>query len=284
MWDYTDKVLDHFKNPRNVGNIENADGTGQVGSLICGDALKLTIKVNKQTEIIEDIKFQTFGCASAIASSSVLTEMAKGKTLTEAAKITNQDIAKALGSLPEAKMHCSVMGMEALEAAIKSYRQGGKPIVFEQAQESKVICQCFNITEETILKAVHTNNLKTVDDVTHFTKAGGACGKCKSEIQKILDKVLACEIPQKQEERKQFTALTIVEKIKAIENVLNTEIKPQLNKDGGSIELIDLQGNTVIVRLLGGCASCIASQMTLKNFVGKTLQDKLDKNLEVKQA
>jgi len=284
MWDYTDKVLDHFKNPRNVGNIENADGTGQVGSLICGDALKLTIKVNKQTEIIEDIKFQTFGCASAIASSSVLTEMAKGKTLTEAAKITNQDIAKALGSLPEAKMHCSVMGMEALEAAIKSYRQGGKPVVFEQAQESKVICQCFNITEETILKAVHANNLKTVDDVTHFTKAGGACGKCKAEIQKILNKVLACEIPQKQEESKPFSALTIVEKIKAIENVLNTEIKPQLNKDGGSIELIDLQGNTVIVRLLGGCASCIASQMTLKNFVGKTLQDKLDKNLEVKQA
>ena len=284
MWDYTDKVLDHFKKPRNVGSIENADGTGQVGSLICGDALKLTIKVNKQTEIIEDIKFQTFGCASAIASSSVLTEMAKGKTLTEAAKITNQDIANALGSLPEAKMHCSVMGMEALEAAIKSYRQGGKPVVFEQAQESKVICQCFNVTEETILKAVHTNNLRTVEDVTHFTKAGGACGKCKSEIQKILDKVLACEIPQKEEVKKPFSSLTIVEKIKAIENILNNEIKPQLNKDGGSIELVDLNGNTVTVRLLGGCASCIASQMTLKNFVGKTLQEKLDKNLEVKQA
>ncbi len=284
MWDYTDKVLDHFKNPRNVGNIENADGTGQVGSLICGDALKLTIKVNKQTEVIEDIKFQTFGCASAIASSSVLTEMAKGKTLAEAAKITNQDIAKALGSLPEAKMHCSVMGMEALEAAIKSYRQGGKPVVFEQAQESKVICHCFNVTEETILKAVHANNLKTVDDVTHFTKAGGACGKCKAEIQKILDKVLACEIPQKKEEKKPFSSLTIVEKIKAIENILNTEIKPQLNKDGGSIELVDLNGNVVTVRLLGGCATCLASQMTLKNFVGKTLQEKLDKNLEVKQA
>ncbi|MCR5504214.1 MAG: Fe-S cluster assembly protein NifU [Elusimicrobiaceae bacterium] len=284
MWDYTDKVMDHFKKPRNVGSIENADGTGQVGSLICGDALKLTIKVNKETEIIEDIKFQTFGCASAIASSSVLTEMAKGKTLAEASKITNQDIANALGSLPEAKMHCSVMGMEALEAAIKSYRQGGKPVVFEQTQESKVICHCFNITEETILKAVHANNLKTVEDVTHFTKAGGACGKCKAEIQKILDKVLACEIPQKQEGKKAFSSLTIVEKIKAIENVLNTEIKPQLNQDGGSIELVDLQGNTVIVRLLGGCASCIASQMTLKNFVGKTLQEKLDKNLEVKQA
>ena len=131
---------------------------------------------------------------------------------------------------------------------------------------------------------MHANNLRTVEDVTHFTKAGGACGKCKSEIQKILNKVLACEISSAKEEKKPFSSLTIVEKIKAIENILNTEIKPQLNKDGGSIELVDLQGNLVIVRLLGGCASCIASQMTLKNFVGKTLQDKLDKNLEVKQA
>lgn len=283
MWDYTDKVLDHFKNPRNVGEIPNADGTGQVGSLICGDSLKLTIKVNKKTEVIEDIKFQTFGCASAIASSSVLTEMAKGKTLEEASHITNQDIAHALGSLPDAKMHCSVMGMEALEAAIKSYRQGGKPVVFEQAQHSPVVCKCFNVTEETIIKAIHANNLKTVEDVTHFTKAGGGCGQCKGEIQKILDKVLSCEIPTLKKQ-KEFMSLTVIEKIKKVEKVLNEDIKPKLNIDGGSIELIDIQGNIITVRLLGVCSHCVSSEMTLKHFVEKTLQEKLDKSLEVKAA
>lgn len=178
-----------------MGAIPDADGTGQVGSLVCGDALKLTIKVNKDTDVIEDAKFETFGCASAIASSSILTEMVKGKTIAEASKITNQDIADALGTLPAEKMHCSVMGMEALEAAVKSYRQGGKPVVFEQ-EEEKIVCHCFNVSEETIIKAIRANHLKTVDDVTHFTKAGGGCGRCKGDIQKILDKVNgACEIP-----------------------------------------------------------------------------------------
>jgi NifU-like protein len=283
MWDYTDKVMDHFKNPRNVGEIKNPDGTGQVGSLVCGDALKLTIRVNKETEVIEDIKFKTFGCASAIASSSVLTEIAKWKTLDEAAKITNQDIANQLGSLPEEKMHCSVMGMEALDAAIKSYRQGGKPVVFEEEPGMHIVCKCFNVSEKAIIKAIHTNNLKTVDDVTHFTKAGGACGQCKGEIQNILNKVLACEL-QAGEKEKTFKALTIVEKIKAVEKVLNEDIKPKLNLDGGSIELVDINGSIVTVRMLGMCGGCASAGITLKSFVEKTLKDKLDSSIEVKSA
>jgi NifU-like protein len=283
MWDYTDKVMDHFKNPRNVGEVANADGTGQVGSLVCGDALKLTIKVDKKTEVITDIKFKTFGCASAIASSSVLTEMAKGKTLAEAVKITNQNIAKELGSLPEEKMHCSVMGMEALEAAIKSYRQGGAPVVFEEEPGTHIVCKCFNVSEEAIIKAIHTNNLKTTDDVTHFTKAGGACGQCKGEIQQILNKVLACEIPSKPQE-KTFKDLTIVEKIKAVEKILNEDIKPKLNLDGGSVELVDINGGVVTVRLLGMCGGCASAGITLKNFIEKVLREKLLADIEVRQA
>jgi len=282
MWDYTDKVMDHFKNPRNVGTIPNADGTGQVGSLVCGDALRLTIKVNKQTDVIEDAKFETFGCASAIASSSILTEMVKGKTIEEASKITNQDIANALGSLPAEKMHCSVMGMEALEAAVQSYRQGGKPVVFEQEQE-KIVCKCFNVSEEAIIKAIRTNHLTTVEDVTHFTKAGGACGKCKGEIQKILDKVNGAN-PQPQAATKTYEQMTLVEKIKAIEKVLEEDVRPKLNLDGGSVELVDLNGTTVQVRLTGMCSGCAGAQGTLKNFIEKVLQDRLSKTLTVEQA
>ena len=284
MWDYTDKVMDHFRHPRNVGAIPNADATGQVGSLVCGDALKLTLKINKETEVIEDAKFETFGCASAIASSSVLTEMIKGKTLQEAAKITNQDIANELGFLPAEKMHCSVMGMEALEAAVQSYRQGGKPVVYEQ-QAEKIVCHCFNVSEEAIIKAIRANHLKTVEEVTFYTKAGGGCGRCKGEIQKILDKVNSCAVPQTpQAEDKKFADLTIVEKIKRIEKVLEEDVRPQLNMDGGSVELVDVAGNTVKVRLLGMCSGCMAAPVTLKNFVEKTLKEKLDSSLTVEQA
>ncbi|HAM43015.1 MULTISPECIES: Fe-S cluster assembly protein NifU [Candidatus Avelusimicrobium] len=281
MWDYTEKVMDHFKNPRNVGAIPNADGTGQVGSLVCGDALKLTIKVNKDTDVIEDAKFETFGCASAIASSSILTEMVKGKTIAEASKITNQDIADALGTLPAEKMHCSVMGMEALEAAVKSYREGGKAVVFEQ-QAEKIVCHCFNVSEETIIKAIRANHLKTVEDVTHFTKAGGGCGRCKGEIQKILDKVNGAEAAANAP--KTFAQMTLVEKIRKIEQVLESDVRPMLNMDGGSAELVDLNGTVVKVRLVGMCSGCAGAAGTLKHVIEKALQEKVDPSLTVEQA
>ena len=185
MWDYTEKTLDHFRNPRNVGKIENPDGTATVGSLACGDALTFQFKLGDDGKIV-DAKFRTFGCASAIASSSALTEMVIGKTLEEAKQITNQQIADYLGGLPPQKMHCSVMGREALEAAIKNYETGANT---DRNLEDEKLCMCFDISENEVRRVITENGLTSVEEVTNFTKAGGGCGGCKDRIQAILDEI-----------------------------------------------------------------------------------------------
>ena len=185
MWDYTEKTLDHFRNPRNVGKIENPDGTAPVGSLACGDALTFQFKLGEDGKIV-DAKFRTFGCASAIASSSALTEMVIGKTLEEAKQITNQQIADYLGGLPPQQMHCSVMGREALEAAIKNYETGANT---DRNLEDEKLCMCFDVSENEVRRVITENGLTSVEEVTNFTKAGGGCGGCKDRIQAILDEI-----------------------------------------------------------------------------------------------
>lgn len=118
---YTEKVMEHFSNPRNVGEIADADGVGEVGNMKCGDIMRIYIKVNEQ-EVIEDVKFRTFGCGAAIATSSVVTEMVRGKTIDEALAVTNRQVAEELGGLPENKMHCSNLAADALHKAIAAYR------------------------------------------------------------------------------------------------------------------------------------------------------------------
>lgn len=274
MWNYTEKVFDHFKNPRNVGEIENPDAVGEVGSVVCGDALRLTLRIDPQTRIIKDAKFQTFGCASAIASSSALTEIIKGKTIEEAAKITNQQIAEYLGGLPNEKMHCSVMGMEALEAAVRNYN-GGKSEKVIVGQQDRIVCECFNVSERTIIKAIKINNIRTVEQVTNFTKAGGACRNCIGDIEKILKDYWA------EAEKIDFSRMTVVEKIRQIEKILNEEVNPKLKSDGGWLELVDIKDNKVQVRFLGMCSHCPSSVQTLKGVVEKELRDKLAKYIEV---
>ena len=278
MWEYSEKVLDHYRHPRNVGKIEDADLIGEAGSLACGDSLKLYIKLDGN--VIKDAKFLTFGCGSAVASSSILTEMIIGKTLEEASKITNKDIAKELDGLPQEKMHCSVMGHEALEDALKKYfgDESDEWQEFGEHQKSgeKIICTCFNVTENQIWEAIKINGLKSVEEVTNYTKAGGACGRCKGIIKDMIDTYLKKE--------NKVNELTPTQKILKISKVIDQQISPQLQKDGGDIELIDVEGNKVKVKLTGMCSGCKNASMTLKAFVESVLRDKVDKNLEVEQV
>lgn len=277
MWEYTDEVKQHFLTPKNVGEIENADAVGEVGSLACGDALKLTLKVD-ENEIITDAQFKTFGCASAIASSSVLTELVKGMSLAEAAKVSNEDIAKALGGLPKEKMHCSVMGREALEAAIANYRGIALPMA-----EGEVVCECFGVTDLEVKRAIQESNLQSVEEITNFTKAGGGCGKCHDRLEELI-RAVRKEVSQPVIPDQRPKRMTNIQKIKMIEDVLEREIRPTLRKDGGDIELIDVDGDFVTVSLRGSCVSCLKSQTTLKEYVEKKLREQVLDTLVVEEG
>lgn len=279
MWDYSDKVKEHFFNPKNAGAVAEANATGEVGSISCGDALRLTLKVDPETEIILESGFQTFGCGSAIASSSVLTEIIKGMTLDEALKVTNQDIADHLEGLPPEKMHCSVMGREALQAAIANYR--GEEWR-DDHEEGALICKCFAIDAVMIEEMVWANKLRTVEDVTNFTKAGGGCAACHEDIEAILEKVLAEKGEKFDASAKPVkkpvetvaavkTPLTSVQRIKKIEEVLES-LRPALMADGGDAELVEVVGNTAYVNMTGACNGCSMAAMTIAGIQQRLME------------
>ncbi len=290
MWDYSQKVQDLFLNPHNAGPLEDANAIGEVGSIACGDALKLYLKISGDG-VIEKAGFETFGCASAIASSSVLTDMVKGLHVDEALKITNADIAKALDGLPREKMHCSVMGQEALEAAIRQWK--GEPAMPKTQEEGKLVCKCFNVTDATIIRAIRENGLKTVEDVTAFTKAGGGCGDCRDEIAEILEAELrgqgapAPEPAGPAEPAKSAACgtggLTNLQRMQKVMEVMAL-IRPQLQADGGDIELVDIAGKTVSVRLTGHCQGCAASEVTLHQVVEQILRQQVEPDLVVEEV
>jgi NifU-like protein len=281
MWDYTDKVKDHFFNPRNVGIIEKPDGVGEVGSLACGDALRLMFKLDHDGRIA-DVKFQTFGCGSAIAASSALTEMIKGKTLDEAARVTNNDIATYLGGLPEQKMHCSVMGREALEAAIDNYRTGGKT---KHQLDGIVVCTCFGVTDKEIRRVIQENNLTDIEQVTNYCKAGGGCRGCHPDIQKIIDEIQgqAKRAAEAKRVAEKVRPLTNIQKIQLIQQTLDQQVRPALQADGGDLELIDVDGARVVVALRGMCAHCKVSEFTMAEVVQAKLREFVSPDLIVEE-
>ena len=273
MWDYSEKVREHFFNPRNAGPLEGANAIGDVGSIKCGDALRLMLKVDPEEERILDAHFQTFGCGSAIASSSALTEMVKGKTLDEALGITNQEIADFLDGLPAEKMHCSVMGREALQAAVANYR--GEEWSDDHV-EGAMVCKCFAVDAVLIEDVVRANNLTTVEQVTNFTKAGGGCSSCHEGVEEILAKVAGerCTAPATVVKPIEVTMpsakpakpkLTNFQRMRKIEEVIES-IRPMLQRDHGDIEVVEIDGKNIYVNLKGACQGCMMEQATLSGI------------------
>jgi len=265
MWNYSETVKDHFFNPRNAKALEDANAVGDVGPISCGDALRLTLKVNEQTDIIENAGFQTFGCGSAIASSSALTELIIGKTVEEAALLSNQEIVDYLGGLPAEKMHCSVMGQEALEAAIANYR--GIELVEDDHAEGKLICRCFAVDEGKIFRAVEKHGLTTIEDVINYTKAGGACTSCHEKIEMVIDEVVASktttETATTTEMSKPISSLPPTNPLtKKVLEILGN-LRPYLQADGGDVSLIKASENLIVVSLSGACTGCMMTDMTL---------------------
>lgn len=322
MWDYSDKVKEYFFNPKNVGVLADADAIGEVGAIACGDALKLMLKINPMTQVITDARFQTFGCGSAIASSSAVTEMIIGKTLDEAIKVTNADIADFLGGLPPEKMHCSVMGYEALQAAIAKYR--GEEWK-DDHDEGALICKCFGVDEGVVERAVRVNKLTTPEQVTFYTKAGGGCLTCFEQVEELLARVNRDMVeegtieaaqayrigsvdpralktkPRVNGDPKKAAAapagnahnakkaapkqsplaptvaagaggkLNTLQKIKLIEQAVE-ELRPHLRQDGGDCELVDVDGNYVMVKLSGACVDCQMASVTIAGVQERLVQ------------
>lgn len=283
MWDYSDKVKEHFFQPRNVGALPGANGIGDVGSISCGDALRLSIIVDPDTDVIEDAKFQTFGCGSAIASSSALTEIIKGMKVEDALKVTNDDIADFLDGLPPEKMHCSVMGREALQAAIANFK--GEEWA-DDHEEGALVCKCFAVDEKLIEGLVRANNLHTVQEVTNYTKAGGGCCACHEGIEEILMRVMeergeifnADSAPAIVEPEPLPIAavssggMTTVQRIRKIEAVIES-IRPNLRMDGGDAELVEVDGNTIYIKMTGACSSCGMASMTIGGIQQRLMEE-----------
>ena len=192
-WVYSDKVKEHFQNPKNILNDEEIfqeDGRGEIGNVFCGDMMLMVIKVDNEKKIITNCKWKTYGCASAIASTSVLSEMVKGMSLEEAYKLKPKDIMEELDGLPNHKIHCSVLGDKALRNAIDDYYTRNNIINKIKQDESRIVCNCLNITEDDIKNIVFEKEITLFEKLQEHTKISTSCGNCEDEARALFEEFL----------------------------------------------------------------------------------------------
>jgi NifU-like protein len=313
IWDeYSNQVVNRMNNPQHQGEIteERAKELGtklivaDFGAESCGDAVRLYWAVNEETDEIVESKFKSFGCGTAIASSDVMAELCVGKTVDEAVKITNIDVEKALRdnpdtpAVPPQKMHCSVMAYDVIKKAASEY----KGVDMESFETEIIVCECARVSLGTLQEVIKINDLKTVEEITDFTKAGAFCKSCvkpggHEEMDYYLVDILADTRASMEEEKMKsaadasesgeltFDKMTLVQRIKAIDSVLDEDIRPMLVMDGGNMEIIDIKENIphydLYIRYLGSCSGCSSGSTGTLYAIESVLQQKIDENLRV---
>ncbi len=314
-WEYSEKTKQLFmdavqgKPGTHLGEIENPDGIGEHGSIACGDAMRFTFRVERDPrdplrDRITEARYLTFGCTSAIAASEALCTIIEQESRTpiEALQIQNDDIVAFLDGLPEQKIHCSVMGAEALEAAVYNWAQKrgvdlsslGIDLHEEDEDEGRIVCKCFSLSEPYIRRKIKELDLRTIADITHAIKAGGACMSCHHKpggLQDLLDDIwgpqegvtrsAAAAEPPLADERGGGEPLTAFQLMRRVDGVMRDAILPMLRADGGDAEIVDIKDMTVYLRLQGACAGCAGAATTLKLLVERTLKEQVDERLRV---
>ncbi len=310
IWDeYSDKVTDLMNNPKNMGEITTEQAEEMGGKLIvadfgaesCGDAVRLYWAVNPNTDVIMDSKFKSFGCGTAIASSDVMAELCKYKTVQDAVKITNIDVEKAMRdtpdvpSVPPQKMHCSVMAYDVIKKAAGQYLN----VDMETFEEEVIVCECARVTLDTLKEVIRLNDLTTVEQITDYTKAGGFCKSCIKHGGHEEKDIYLVDLLDEYEKEKMvagstvggakptvdFEKLTILQKFKAIEKVIDDNIRQMLVMDGGDMEILDIKENgehlDIYITYLGACSGCSSSSTGTLYAIENTLQEKCAKNIRV---
>lgn len=311
LWDeYSNKVATLMNNPQNQGEISEEDAAGRGNKLIvadfgaesCGDAVRLYWEVNPENDVIEQAKFKSFGCGTAIASSDMMTELCVGKTVQEAVKITNIDVEMALRDTPDVpavppqKMHCSVMAYDVIKKAAGLYMG----VDAESFEEEIIVCECARVSLSTLKEVIKLNDLKSLEQVTDYTKAGGFCKSCIKpgghEAREYYLVDILADVRREMDEAKMkaaaeaglggdFAAMTLVQKIKAIDAVVDENIRQFLIMDGGNMEVIDVKDGgeyiDVYIRYLGACSGCASSSAGTLYAIEAALKEKLSDKIRV---